>query len=125
MFGGFGGRKSKKNQPKVDPKGDPKHDAIWDGSWMALGALFCRFWAEVGGQVGAKLGRKSEKWRLQDNVEKCVAKKLVQVYASVCRPGWGVPYDITIKHSTPTPWALEHSPRAQGPVADMYIYISA
>ena len=90
---------------------------------MALGAILGRFGAQVGGQVGAKLGRKSEKWRLQDDVKKCVVKNergCMQVYAG---RGGGVPYNQSIKHSTPTPWALEHSPRAQGPVADMCIYI--
>ena len=61
---------------------------------MALGAILGRFWDQVGSQVGAKLGRKSEKWRLQDDVEKCVVKNLcecMQVYASVRRPGGGGP----------------------------------
>ena len=47
-------------------------------------------------------------------------RKCMRVYAS--REG-GVPYNNTPTPSTPTPWALEHSPRAQGPVADIYIYI--
>ena len=57
---------------------------------MALGAILGRFWAQVGGQVGAKLGRKSEKWRLQDDVRTCVVQnehKCMQVYAGVCKPG--------------------------------------
>ena len=89
---------------------------------MALGAILERFGAQVGAQVGAKLGRKSEKWRFQDDVKKCVVQNertCIRMYAS--REG-GVPYNQSIKHSTPTPWALEHSPRAQGPVADYYYY---
>ena len=88
---------------------------------MALGAILGRFWAQVGGQVGAMLGRKSEKWRLQDDVEKCVVqneRRCTLLYATVRKPGGGVPYNNTPTPSTPTPWALEHSPRAQGPVAD-------
>ena len=87
---------------------------------MALGPILERFGAQVGAQVGAKLGRKSEKWRFQDDVKKCVVQNertCIRMYAS--REG-GVPYNQSIKHSTPTPWALEHSPRAQGPVADKY-----
>ena len=84
---------------------------------MALGAILERF----GAQVGAKLGRKSEKWRFQDDVKKCVVKNRAQVYVGVCkcmRAGGGAPYNQSNTLWT-TPWTLEHSPRAQGLVADM------
>ena len=37
---------------------------------MALGAIVGGFWAQVGGQVGAKLALKSEKIGYQDDVKK-------------------------------------------------------
>ena len=37
---------------------------------MALGSIFDRFWAQVGGQVGAKLAPKSEEMGYQDDVKK-------------------------------------------------------
>ena len=97
---------------------------------MALGAILGRFGAQVGGQVGAKLGRKSEKWRFQDDVKKCVVqneRRCTQVYASVrnCTQAGEGGSPIINQSNTPrtTPWALEHSPRAQGPAADMYMYM--
>ena len=47
----------------------------------------------------------------------------MQVYAGVRRPEGGAPYNQSIKHPRATQWALEHSPRAQGPVADKSVYI--
>ena len=70
MCGRFGGRKSTKNRSKIYPKGDRKQYESWDGFWMALGSIFGGFWAEVGGQVGAKLGPKSEEIGYQDDVKK-------------------------------------------------------
>ena len=37
---------------------------------MALGSIFDRFWAQVGGQVGVKLAPKSEGMGYQDDVKK-------------------------------------------------------
>ena len=37
---------------------------------MALGSIFGRFWAQVGGQVGVKLAPKSEEMGYQDDVKK-------------------------------------------------------
>ena len=37
---------------------------------MALGSIFDGFWAQVGGQVGAKLAPKSEEMGYQDDVKK-------------------------------------------------------
>ena len=37
---------------------------------MALGSIFDGFWAQVGGQVGAKLAPKSEERGYQDDVKK-------------------------------------------------------
>ena len=34
---------------------------------MALGSIFGRFWAQVGGQVGVKLAPKSEEMGYQDD----------------------------------------------------------
>ena len=61
---------------------------ILEGSWSGFGAILERFWAQVGGQVGAKLGPKSEKWRSQDDVKKYVVKvsrRCTQVYSGVRR----------------------------------------
>ena len=42
---------------------------------MALGSIFGRFWAQVGGQVGAKLAPKFEKMGYQIDVEKSSKNK--------------------------------------------------
>ena len=42
---------------------------------MALGSIFGRFWAQVGGQVGVKLAPKSEKMGYQNDVKKSYKKK--------------------------------------------------
>ena len=61
---------------------------------MDFGGLLERFGADLGPKLGAKLGRKSEKWGLQDDAKKCVVKnerKCTQVYAGVRWPGGGGP----------------------------------
>ena len=70
IFGGFGSRKSTKNRSKIDPKSDQKQDAILNATWKALGPISGGFWLQLGGQVGAKLAPKSEKWGSQDDVKK-------------------------------------------------------
>ena len=40
-----------------------------------MGAILERFWAQVGGQVGAKLASKSAKMELQDDVKQKHQKK--------------------------------------------------
>ena len=42
---------------------------------MALGKILERFLGQVGGQNGAKLAPKSEKWGSQDDVKKREAKR--------------------------------------------------
>ena len=42
---------------------------------MALGAILGGFWAQVGGQVGAKLAPKSEEMGYQDDVKKSSKNK--------------------------------------------------
>ena len=92
---------------------------------MALGSILERFWAQVGGQNGAKLAPKSEKWGSQDDVKKSKAKRscgFMRVHP--VRGGVG-PY----KPYIPEPpggsqWAIGHSTSChKGTVADIYIYI--
>ena len=52
-----------------------------DGFWKALGPILERFWAQVGGQVGAKLGVKSEKLELQDDVKNTSKKRSDEKWA--------------------------------------------
>ena len=62
------------NPSKIDANSDRKRDAILDASWRALGQIWDGFWLQVGGQVGAKLAPKSEKWGPQDDVNKYAEK---------------------------------------------------
>ena len=76
------------------------------------------FWAQVGGQVGAKLGRKFEKWRLQDDVKKCVVqneRNCTQVYVSGRKLGGGVPYNQSIKHSQDNTMGIRTLPSGTRP----------
>ena len=58
------------NLSKIDPKTNLKQHASWDGFWIALGSIFGRFGAQVGGRVGAKLAPKSEEMGYQNDVKK-------------------------------------------------------
>ena len=66
-----------------------------DGFWKALGPILERFWAQVGGQVGAKLAPKSEKLELQDDVKKTSKKRSDKKWAGEFGgrkfPGSGAP----------------------------------
>ena len=112
--------KSMKNRSKKRSKIRCDLGWILDGSWSDLGAIWGPSWGPSWGQVGTKIRKMGAPRRCQ----KMCCKKLVRVYASVCgcmRAGRrGSP--IINQSNTPrtTPWALEHSPRAQGPVADIY-----
>ena len=66
IFDGFRGR----NPSKIGKKSIKK--AIKNKMQVGIdfGWLLERFWAQVGGQNGAKLAPKSEKWRSQDDVTK-------------------------------------------------------
>ena len=75
IFDRLGGRKSIKNQSKIDPKTDRKQDASWDGFWIAVRSTFDRFWAQLGGQIGAKLAPTSREMGYQDDVKKSSNKK--------------------------------------------------
>ena len=92
-------------------------DFIWllERSWGDFEPKLGPSWDENPKNGGSKTMSKNVLYKTSASVCRCM-----QVYAS--REG-GVPYNNTPTPSTPTPWALEHSPRAQGPVADMYIYI--
>ena len=68
---------------------------------MALGAIFGRFWGQVGGQVGAKLVPKSEEVGYQDDVKKSCkiwSREGTQVvrrwYAVVRKSIWSRPLRI-------------------------------
>ena len=87
------GSKSIKNRSKTYRK----QDASWDGFWMVLGSIVGGFWAQVGGQVGAKLAPKSKEMGYQDDVKKIIknlepqwsarVRKGTQWYAVVVAPG--------------------------------------
>ena len=91
IFDQFWGRKSIKNRPNIDQKSDQKYDAILDRFWMALGSIFGWFWAQVGGQVGAKLAPKFEKWGFQDKVEKVIVQKPCDEFQSHASNGGSRP----------------------------------
>ena len=84
-----------KNQSQIYQKCDQISNAILDGFWKALGPILERFWAQVGGQVGAKLAPKSEKLELQDDVKKTSKKRSYKKWArgfdSRKFPGSGAP----------------------------------
>ena len=92
---------------------------------MDFGWLLERSWGDLGPKLGAKLGPSWDE-NLKNGGSKTMSRNvLYKTSAGVCRctrvyagREGEVPYNQSIKHSTPTPWALEHSPRAQGPVAD-------
>ena len=61
---------------------------------MDFGRLLERFWVDFGPKSNAKLGPKSERWRPQDDVRKCVVKvsrRCTRVYASVPKRGGRLP----------------------------------
>ena len=62
--------KSIQNPSKIYLQRHLKQDTILNRSWRALGWILGGFWLQVGGQVGAKLAPKSEKWGSQDDVKK-------------------------------------------------------
>ena len=70
-----------KNQSQIYQKCDQISNAIFDGFWNALGSILEQFWAQVGGQVGAKLAPKSEKLELQDDVKKTSKKRSDEKWA--------------------------------------------
>ena len=54
---------SSKINKQINPNSDRKQVVSWDGFRMALGLIVGQFWAQIGGQVVAKCGRKTKKWR--------------------------------------------------------------
>ena len=108
-------QKSTQEAPKINKKRHRKYDASWLGIWNPLGTILGGFWLQVGRQVGAKLAPKCEKWGSQDDVK----KRHANLESRPREPGGG---GLPIINQSNLPrtkhWALEHSPRAQGPVAD-------
>ena len=88
---------------------------------MALGPILERFWGQVGGQNGAKLAAKSEKWGSEDNVKKRPLNHERGITRDHGSNGGVGPY----KPLTPRPpgdsqWAIRHSTSCLGgTVADM------
>ena len=85
-----------------------------------------RFGVDFGFKLGGKLGpswhqnlkNEGTKTMSKNMWEKCHAGvcKCMRVYAEM---RGGAPYNQSIKPPKTTQWALEHSSRAQGPVADI------
>ena len=89
---------------------------------LEFGPLLGRFLVDFGSKLGGKL-RPSWHQNPENEGTKTMTKKGMQKGAAT-NPAWGgAPYNQSIKHPKTTPWALEHSPRAQGPVADMILYV--
>ena len=97
IFDRFWSRKSSKHLSKIDKKRYQTSNAILDGFWKALGAILGRFWAQVGGQNGAKLAPKSEKWDTQDDVKKWALKHECKITRDHAAQGGGVPINNTIQ----------------------------
>ena len=90
---------------------------------MAFGWLldgFCNdFGPKLGGQNGAKLAPKSEKWGSQDDVKKSKAKRLRRLARVMrVRGGW-VPINTQSRASRGSQWGIRHSTSShKGTVAD-------
>ena len=73
------------NRSKVDQKTIKKYIKNQMRFGMDFGWLLERSWGDLGPKLGAKLGRKSAKWKFQDDVKKCVVqneRRCTQLYAS-------------------------------------------
>ena len=99
FFGWFWCRKSINNLSQIDQKMYQKSDAILDGFWMALGSILERFWAQVGGQNGAKLVPKFENGGPK-TMSKMTSKRWVQDHTNHVRNGGVGPYK-SIQSTTP------------------------
>ena len=50
------------NRSKIDPKGHRNQDAIWVEIWSPLGAIFGKFWRQVGPMLGPSWHPNLENW---------------------------------------------------------------
>ena len=89
---------------------------------MALGAILG---PKLGPKLGAKLGPSWDENSKNGDSKTMSKNELCKTSAGVCgcTQAGRVGSPIINQSNTPrtTPWALEHSPRAQGPVADICI----
>ena len=69
----WGGKSTKLDQKSIKKWIKNKMRFGIDFGWL-LDRFLIGFWAQVGGQVGAKLAPKSEKWEPQDDVNKYTQK---------------------------------------------------